>query len=83
MKNSTIGAVGQGFVGTAIKEGFKKFVQIETYDKFKQSTCDSLEELSEKAEIVFICLPTPMKKNGDCDLSIVSETVYKLNSFNK
>tara|TARA_R100000657_G_C4643096_1_gene88649 strand:+ start:69 stop:908 length:840 start_codon:yes stop_codon:yes gene_type:complete len=81
MKNNTIGVIGQGFVGTAIREGFKDFVQIETYDKFKQSTCNSLEELSQKAEIVFVCLPTPMKKNGDCDLSIVSETIFNLDSF--
>tara|TARA_Y100000114_G_C11763350_1_gene331274 strand:- start:787 stop:1626 length:840 start_codon:yes stop_codon:yes gene_type:complete len=80
--NNTIGVIGQGFVGTAIREGFKNFVNIETYDKFKQSTCNSLEELSEKAEIIFVCLPTPMRKNGECDLSIVSNTIYKLNSFN-
>ena len=62
MKTDTIGVVGQGFVGTAIKEGFKNFVQIETYDKFKNSTCNTLKELSEKAEIIFVCLPTPMRK---------------------
>ena len=82
MDNNTIGVIGQGFVGTAIRECFKNFVNIETYDKFKQSTCNSLEELSEKAEIIFVCLPTPMRKNGECDLSIVSNTIYKLNSFN-
>jgi len=81
VKSNTIGVVGQGFVGTAIKEGFKSFVNIETYDKFKDSTCSSLNELSQKAEIIFVCLPTPMRKAGDCDLSIVSETVYKLDSF--
>ena len=82
MNNNTIGVIGQGFVGTAIREGFKNFVDIETYDKFKQSTCNSLEQLSEKAKIIFVCLPTPMKKSGECDLSIVSDTIYKLDSFN-
>ena len=81
MKNNTIGVVGQGFVGTAIREGFKDFVKIETYDKFKESTCNSLEELSQKAEIIFVCLPTPMRRSGDCDLSIVSDTIYKLDGF--
>ena len=59
--NQTIGIVGQGFVGTAIREGFKNYVNVETYDKYKSevSTCSSLEELSQKAEIVFVCLPTP------------------------
>ena len=79
----TIGIIGQGFVGTAIREGFKNFVNVETYDKYKSevSTCDSLKELSEKVEIIFVCLPTPMKPWGKCDLSIVSETIYNLESY--
>ncbi len=81
MSEDKIGVVGQGFVGTALKEGFKNFVQIETFDKYKHSTCESLKELSEKAEIIFVCLPTPMKKTGECDLSIVSETVHQIDSF--
>jgi len=78
----TIGVIGQGFVGTAIKEGFKDYVNIETYDKYKDSTCSTLKELSEKAEIIFVCLPTPMKSTGECDLSIVSETIFNLDSYN-
>ena len=81
--DQTIGIVGQGFVGTAIREGFKDSVNIEAYDKFKDeaSTCASLEELSKKSEIIFICLPTPMRSNGECDLTIVSETIYNLDSY--
>lgn len=81
--NQTIGIVGQGFVGTAIREGFKNYVNVETYDKYKSevSTCSSLEELSQKAEIIFVCLPTPMKSGGACDLSIVSETIYNLEKY--
>ena len=40
----TVGIIGQGFVGTAIREGMKNRFNIETYDKFKESTCDSIEE---------------------------------------
>ena len=52
--DQTIGIVGQGFVGTAIREGFKDSVNIEAYDKFKDeaSTCSSLEELSKKQYII-------------------------------
>ena len=32
MKDS-IGIIGQGFVGTAVREGLKKVFNIETYDK--------------------------------------------------
>jgi len=81
--NKTIGIVGQGFVGTAIREGMKKYYNIETYDKYfaDRSTCDSLEELCRKTQIMFTCLPTPMKKDGSCDLSILEDTIYKINQL--
>ena len=83
MTTDIIGIIGQGFVGTAIREGMKNHFQIETYDKFKEdvSTCSSLREVCEKAAIVFTCLPTPMKKSGECDLSILEETVKEINEF--
>jgi UDPglucose 6-dehydrogenase len=86
MRKTNIGIVGQGFVGTAVYEGFKdvRGVHVDTYDKFKQepSTCSSLQQLSQQADIIFVCLPTPMKRNGVCDLSIVTDTIMKLDSYN-
>jgi nucleotide sugar dehydrogenase len=81
--STTIGIVGQGFVGTAIREGFKSFVSVETYDKYKSdlSTCASLEDLSEKAEIIFICLPTPMSRDGSCNISTVCDTIMDLDRY--
>ena len=37
-----LGIVGQGFVGLALKAGFEKHYEIETYDKFStsKSTCN-------------------------------------------
>jgi len=83
MNFKNIGIVGQGFVGTAIKEGFKEKLEVETYDKFKHSTCNSLEELCKKVNIVFICLPTPMREDGSCDLSIVKEAVYEIDKVSE
>ncbi len=76
----SIGIIGQGFVGTALREGLKKTFEVETYDKFKteDSTCTSLEELCEKTFILFLCLPTPMRKDGSCDLSIVEGVISEI-----
>ncbi len=73
----TIAIVGCGFVGTAVKEGMKHAFEIETYDKFcpEKSTCSSLEELVEKTDVIFVCLPTPMKEDGSCDTSIVEKCI--------
>lgn len=78
-----IGIIGQGFVGTALYEGLKQHFQIETYDIVKDSTCSSLKELYNKTNIIFVCLPTPMEKDGTCHLDIVEPVLKELNSFGK
>ena len=77
-KKSTIGIVGQGFVGTALYEGLKQYFHIKTYDIAKRSTCNSLADLSEKSNVVFVCLPTPMEKDGSCHIDIVESTLLEL-----
>jgi len=78
-----VGIVGQGFVGTAVHEGLKQHFKIETYDIAKASTCKSLKDLSEKSDIVFVCLPTPMEKDGSCHIDIVENTLLDLDLINK
>ena len=77
-----IGIIGQGFVGTAVKEGLKKYHTIRTYDldETKRNT-DSIEELVDKSTVLFVCLPTPMKKDGSCDTSIVEGMVTELDNL--
>jgi len=79
----TIGIIGQGFVGTAIKNGFEKAFFVETYDKYHhdKSSCSSIEALVEKTKIIFVCVPTPMKGDGSCDLSIVYDVVHQLDQM--
>ena len=77
----SIGIVGQGFVGTAVNEGLAKHYNIETYDIAKESTCNSLEELEKKSDIIFVCLPTPMNKDGSCHLDIVTNVLKELNEL--
>ena len=76
-----IGIVGQGFVGKAVFETMKNFYRVETYDTVKESTCETLEELVRKADIVFLCLPTPMLKTGKCDLSIIKNVVGEIDKL--
>ena len=74
-----VGVVGIGMVGGATvrylqkKEGLEIF----TYDKGKNE--GSPDEVN-KAEIVFVCVPTPYLKDGTgFDLSFVEETLSWLN----
>ena len=72
-----IGIIGQGFVGSAVREGLKRYYDIATYDLDKENrNCESISELAKKAGIIFLCLPTPMEKSGKCHLGIL-ESVLK------
>ena len=73
-----IGIIGQGFVGSAIFMGLKNFYEILTYD-LDETKCNSThEEVCSKSEIIFVCIPTPMKKSGECDSSLVENVVEKI-----
>ena len=77
-----IGIVGQGYVGTAVKEVFSKHYKVETYDLDKDKcSVDYLEDLVELTNIIFVCVPTPMKKDGSCDTSIVEAIVKDINDM--
>ena len=77
-----IGIVGQGYVGTAVRTVFAKHYNVETYDLDKDKcTVDYLEDLVEQSNIIFVCVPTPMRKDGSCDTSIVEAVVKDINDM--
>ena len=81
----TIGIVGQGFVGSAVREGMRHAFNVETLDidPTKYSTCENVSELIDKVdEAIFVCLPTPMKKSGRCDTRIVETVISDINDAN-
>jgi UDPglucose 6-dehydrogenase len=69
-----IGIIGQGFVGNAVYQKFKNYYDVLTYDLDETKSNSNVNEIIYKCENIFVCLPTPMKKSGECDLSIC-ETV--------
>ena len=75
-----IGIVGQGFVGTAIKVGFEPHYELETYDAFDESkSTGNLADLVAECEVIFVCVPTPMNKDGTCHTDIVESVVERIN----
>ena len=76
-----IGIVGQGYVGTAAKSVFNKHYTTNTFDLNGNCNCSSMEELIDNSDIIFVCVPTPMKKDGSCDISIVESVVCELDEL--
>ena len=78
-----LGVIGQGFVGGAVYQGMKNYFDVYTYDINGTCTESSLFELIEKVNVTFLCLPTPMRKSGECDLSIVENCLSQVNMLVK
>ena len=78
-----IGICGQGFVGTAVREGLRNFFEVFTYDisKVEDFAVSSLEELVKNSDVIFQCLPTPMRKSGECDTRLVRKTVLEIDKL--
>ena len=82
MKKTNVGIVGQGFVGKALKAGFEKYYDVDTLDLDKDKcTVDYLEDLVELTNIIFVCVPTPMNRDGSCNTDIVEAVVKDINDM--
>jgi UDPglucose 6-dehydrogenase len=78
-----IGIIGQGFVGNAIYQKFKNYYDIKTFDIKGIMHCTSNKQDTMSCGIVFVCLPTPMNKNGSCHIDIVEKAVADISDLNK
>jgi len=67
----TIGIMGVGMVGGAIARYFaSKSERVFLYDKYRDN--GSINEIN-KADIIFICVPTPFERKKGFDISAVEE----------
>ena len=81
MKKIKLGIIGHGFVGQATDHGFSKVRDKFIVDPRYGTTIEELKKF--KPDFIFICVPTPMKKDGSQDPSIVKNVFKELeNNFN-
>ena len=83
MMNINIGVIGIGYVGKACIDFFSKNYNIFSYDINNSGSEQSIAALTLKSDIIFICVPTPMNKDGSCNTSIVEDVLQKINRQNK
>jgi len=70
-----IGIIGNGFVGNAVANGFKKTeLEVLVYDIDESKSTHSFDDVV-ACDYVFVCLPTPMThvEGGECNLSFVEK----------
>ena len=76
-----IGVVGNGFVGSATSLFKCDDIDVAIYDK-DPNRCDPADTSPQSlfnCDFVFICVPTPMNKDGSCHTVIVEKCIYELN----
>jgi len=79
-----IGIIGRGFVGGAMYENFKECFEVAVWDTVEEKrTLNSFESFVDWSDIIFVCVPTPMKESGECDVSIVEDVVAKIANLDR
>ncbi|MBI4153375.1 UDP-glucose/GDP-mannose dehydrogenase family protein [Candidatus Woesebacteria bacterium] len=74
-----IGVVGWGVVGQAVGNGFATKSTNEVFWFDRKGGPWNLDEVINKSEIIFLCLPTPMfDDESGIDLSIIDDVVGKI-----
>jgi UDPglucose 6-dehydrogenase len=74
MKINKVSIIGNGFVGNALYQNFKNNITTYVYDISPERCLNTLDECF-KTDLIFVCLPTPMKsvEGGDCNLNILNK----------
>ncbi|MBR9706927.1 MAG: UDP-glucose/GDP-mannose dehydrogenase family protein [Candidatus Diapherotrites archaeon] len=73
---TNIGIIGHGYVGKALDYAFRiPGFTVRVYDKFKE--LNSLENVVDKSDFIFLCVPTPYK-DDKIDLTIMDEVMEQV-----
>lgn len=80
-----IGIVGKGFVGSAVAHGFSESVgykaEIRIHDKDPSKSQNSLEEVIQESDFIFISVPTPSKSDGSISLKTLKGCLSDISSI--
>tara|TARA_B100000427_G_scaffold287517_1_gene262186 strand:- start:16482 stop:17342 length:861 start_codon:yes stop_codon:yes gene_type:complete len=84
-KKYIIGIIGKGFVGTAVAHGFSQGVgydaDILIHDKDPSKSQNTLKDVVNNADFIFVSVPTPSNKDGSINLDIVDDVINNINNI--
>lgn len=80
-----IGIIGRGFVGSAVAHGFSEGVGynaiIRIYDKDPSKSLNSLEDVVNKSDFIFVSVPTPSNEDGTINIEILNSCISEINEI--
>ena len=84
--SKSIGIVGNGFVGSAVRYGFSPNVgcdaEVRVYDKNPNKATHTLEEVIIESDIIFLSVPTPSNQDGTMNVDIVDSVLNDIDIIN-
>ena len=82
-----IGIIGKGFVGGAVMFGFSPNTgcdaTVRVYDKNPNRSLNTLDEVVNESDFIFLSVPTPANLDGSVNLDIVDEALSSINDITK
>jgi UDPglucose 6-dehydrogenase len=83
-KSLQVGILGNGFVGSAIANGFALHSDVRIFDVNPRRSTHTFEETVNDSDVIFLSVPTPMKiETGVIDLSIMDSVVERVSNVNR
>lgn len=76
-----IGIIGVGFVGEAIRSSYEHMYELCLLDTDSRKGYNATYDELKRCEGIFICVPSPMGKDGKCDSSILESVLSNLDDY--
>ena len=80
MTKFKVGIIGFGFVGESQAFAFAPVADIKIFDIDVTKRTHDLDEVLDQ-DLVFVCIPTPMKEDGTQDISLVEGFFHQVEKF--
>ncbi len=77
IRDAVVGIVGHGYIGQAVDVLFSPYCQRLVYDRAKPEL-QTLDEVVQNAQVVFVAVPTPMERDGSCHTGIVESVLQDI-----
>lgn len=74
----SVGCIGAGYVGGSFATGFAHYTNVKIYDINPMLKTDEYEDVI-KQDVIVVALPSPMRKDGSVDISIIDNALIILN----
>ena len=83
MPQASIGIIGLGFVGNAVRQSYSHLdYTVRCMDTDPSKHASATYEDIKATEAVFICVPSPMNEDGSCNTDILESVLSNLKGYN-